>query len=206
MEITGLEQYNIGLGAASTRTQKQKELAQIYTNRIFQRVQGEVILTDGSINQKEKKGGLGGVVFDNNTSETLETFAHPVDTDDAQEAELAGLLIATRIALKRDDNTTIICDCKNAINYLKGHYNIPFKYKEIVQEIQEKIWEHTIRKKKTLELIWIPGHTDNSWNDLADSLAKKAAHYWDPTGYQACRQPHPPLPPLPFPILGNLAD
>lgn len=52
----------------------------------------------------------------------------------------------------------------------------PYKYRNIHQHIQEQL--HTTLQETTIEIQWIPGHTNYKWNELADKLAKKAAEMW----------------------------
>ena len=74
MTLPSLQHYNIGLGTASTRTNKQKELAKQYTKKIINESSDHIIFVDGSINAKDNKtpkqihkiqqngyGGYGGV-------------------------------------------------------------------------------------------------------------------------------------------------
>ena len=48
---------------------------------------------------------------------------------------------------------------------------------EICQEILELL--HQLRNNDIdIKITWIPGHTDNPWNDKADALANTAALRW----------------------------
>ena len=63
---------------------------------------------------------------------------------------------------------------------------IPIKYAQICQEIQEEL--HAARANYIqIHLDWIPGHTDNPWNDRADVLAKLGAAQWLEAPPPACR-------------------
>ena len=78
---------------------------------------------------------------------------------------------------KHKNSYTILCDCKNAINYIKEIYKPPLKYTPTINKIQGTRIQLQ-NKNITTQLLWIPGHTNNKWNDLGDSLAKKAAKSW----------------------------
>ena len=46
-----------------------------------------------------------------------------------------------------------------------------------MQNINELIY-NIENKDIKLDFYWIPGHTDNKWNDEVDRLAKEAAASW----------------------------
>ena len=185
LEVTKLEQYNIGLGAASTRTAQQKIKAQKYADKIIAQLTTTAIMTDGSINQKEKKGGIGLTHFDPTKQQELSSCNYAINTEDAQVAELAGILKATQISKDYKKDVTILCDCKTAINYIKNTFTPPYRYVNLVQKIQENLWELRKVNHQKIELIWIPGHIDNHWNDRADLLAKQSAKHWSQAQFQA---------------------
>lgn len=174
--------YNIGLGAASSRTEKQKQKAQKYTDETFKKIKDKGLISinsDASINNKIQKAGWGLIVVDKEQEKIIKTKTGRIDTNDAQKAEMGGILNSLKtiqeINTENEECIAIICDCKNAINYITGNNKFPEKYTIIIQSIQEQIYKINdigIR----LEWYWIPGHTDNQWNDKVDSLAKEAAH------------------------------
>ncbi len=55
MEIDDLHKYNVGLGAASSRTEKQKIMAQNYTDKILKKIKTTWITSDASISKKSNK-------------------------------------------------------------------------------------------------------------------------------------------------------
>ena len=180
--IKELQSYNLGFGSAGTRTNKQKKLANIYTSQIINAIKGTFIVTDGSINnQGPHNGGCGATIVNTCSNKEIATICMQIETNDSQEAELHGILhslnfIATNNN-EENNNYTILCDCLNAVNFTNRHKKIPHKYAETIQKIEET--KQTLREKNiTPDIIWIPGHTDNKWNDRADELAKKAANMW----------------------------
>ena len=190
MTLPELEHYNIGLGAANNRTTKQKKLAQKYTNITIAKAHNTIIVVDGSINTKDNPmteeeqkrtqkgyGGCGGIIINKYTNDTIHTFTKKVDTNDPQLAELHGIYTALQKSLQMHKTHfitkfTILCDCKNAVKYINNKYAPPRKYSTIYQKIQEL--KRQIKQSYEINIKWIPGHTDNKWNDRADSLAKKA--------------------------------
>ena len=183
MTLPELHNYEIGLGSATTRTSKQKLLARKYTNKVIQQASDHIIFTDGSIhfdnrNKPTQQGGCGGILINKSTGETLDQFCESMKTSDPQQAELHGILVAVQLANKlykeNKKNTTILCDCKNAVNYITNRYRTPWKYSNVYQEIKE---EMILNNHKHITLKWIPGHTNNRYNDKADQLAKIATTY-----------------------------
>eukprot|EP01084_Bolivina_argentea_P021730 40380_1 len=181
MEIDDLHKYNVGLGAASSRTKKQKKLAQEYTDKILGKIKTTWITSDASISSKTDKGGIG-IIAINNKKEEIFEMKEKVDTNDAQYGEIYGIkrifdkIIENKIKIK--EKVAIICDCKNAIKIITNYISCPKKYKNLIQEINEKIYILNNIKNIQHNLIWIPGHTDNKYNDKVDKLAKEAAREW----------------------------
>ena len=191
MTIPQLQNYNIGLGAAGTRTRKQKELAKIYTEKIINQASNNIIFVDGSINTKDNKtpaeiqkiqqtgyGGYGGIHITKRNNQIHNYFWDKINTNDAQKSELQGIYTALKLAHQIEaPEITILCDCKNAVKYSNKQYHTPYKYAKECQNIYaetHKLWA----KNKNVDIKWIPGHTGNKWNDIVDRLAKKAAKTW----------------------------
>eukprot|EP01083_Nonionella_stella_P077546 211813_1 len=134
MSLPNIEKYNVGLGAATTRTMKQKRMAQLYTDKVLNRLQ------------------------------------MPIVTYDAQMAELQGIRHSIELILREDiilgnhRNVVIVCDCKNAVKFVTQNMNCPAAYSETLQDINEMIAKLT-QKGINIHFHWIPGHTDNKWND-----------------------------------------
>ena len=181
LDIPQLEQYNIGLGSASTRTEAQKRLANKYIQKVIKESDALLILPDGSIytgpdDKPTTFGGYGGILVNKETGEIIKRFYEPVITNDPQKAELHGIYASIQLAnelykLEQQTKVTILCDCKNAVKYVNDKYTIPHKYGKIYQYIKE---ESTTNNSKHITIKWIPGHTNNPWNEEADKLAKLA--------------------------------
>ena len=106
-----------------------------------------------------------------------------IDTKDPQRAELEGVKIALDYIknkhpiITNNNNYTILCDYKNVVNYINKKYNVPKQYAEKIQQVTETL--HLLKHKDlNIQIKWIPGHTDNPWNDRADELAKAGAQLW----------------------------
>ena len=194
LSIPQLIQYNVGMGSATSRTKNQKIVADMYTKRIIQAAYDFIIFTDGSIDTKNDKrpkeiqkaskeghGGYGGVMINKQTDQIHKQYCDKINTNDPQLTELHAINTALKILPKlpqeiHNNQISILSDCKNAVNYIRGDYQTPYKYKDIYQEIQERLAELTIEIK--IHIDWIPGHTNNKWNDKADELAKAATQLW----------------------------
>ena len=88
LTVPQLKNYNIGLGAANTRTANQTKLAKKYTQQILDRATDHIILVDASINnqddtrtpiqkkiEKTGHGGYGGIHIDK-TKNKIEGYFH----------------------------------------------------------------------------------------------------------------------------------
>ena len=75
---------------------------------------------------------------------------------------------------------TILCDCKNVVNYINGVNKTGFKYAPQIQRIKARR-KKLYRQGIVAEIKWIPGHCDIRGNDKVDALAKMAARKWDKT-------------------------
>ena len=120
---------------------------------------------------------MGAFFSDSNTQQTINTFKGIVNTNDSQLAELHGIQAALQQTTEMYQNMnihnfTILCDCKNATKYVNNKYTTPPKYANICQKIEELRKE--MRQRYRVDIKWIPGHTNNKWNDEADRLAKEA--------------------------------
>ena len=106
---------------------------------------------------------------------TTTQFCEYIKSSDPQETEIYGMYAATQLANKlhreQQQNTTILCDCKKVVKYVTKKYRVPWKYSDVYQRIQEELIHN---KEEHLTIQWMPGHTDNKYNDKADELAKIA--------------------------------
>ncbi len=83
----------------------------------------------------------------------------------------------------------IIDSLLTELDFYKNKYDIDYilkdgiKYIDSIQQINELLHNLKYNKNITTNIFWIPGHTGNQWNDIADEIAKQAAKSW----------PKPPL-------------
>ena len=180
-----IENYNIGIGAASSRTTAQKQLANKYTNIKLKELHDTLaIATDGSIlDKKQKRGGYGGVIFKNNN--TLYQFHGALQTDDSTTAELTAIHKALTLLHNKNvksQKIIIHSDSKAAIKMIKGLTKPSWKNKDIVHGINTYMYKLR-RKHFIVQLYWIPGHVDNKWNTQADKLANQGAGNVSPFYY-----------------------
>ena len=183
LTLTQLTQYNIGLGSATHRTQAQKQKAQEYVKKVINEAKGIKIFPDGSIDPRGKKitqecGGYGLVIIDQQ-QKVITQLHNKVKTKDSQITEIEGVTAAMEWINNnkhkiKEQNYNILCDCKNVVNYINQIYATPYKYAEKIQKIKQ-LMTAVQNHGSQIILWWIPGHTDNKWNDIADALAKRAA-------------------------------
>ena len=74
LSIDEIIKYDIGLGAASSRTEKQKLLAQNYTNKILDKIKTPFITSDASISDTTKKGGFGVIVVNKQKTDIIHSY------------------------------------------------------------------------------------------------------------------------------------
>eukprot|EP01084_Bolivina_argentea_P114337 203580_1 len=141
-----------------------KKMAQDYTDKVLNKINTTWITTDASINNKTNKGCYGLIVINTNKKVRYKK-KEKIDTDDAQLGEMIGMknilfLIKEKI-IKQEKEFAIVCDCKNAIKIIIILYII------------------NIRMNIKIKFQWIPGHTDNKFIYIVDTLAKEAANNWN---------------------------
>jgi ribonuclease HI len=171
-----LNNYSIGLGAAGTRSKHQTRRAREYGYRVIAKCKGGRSYVDGSV-YMDTTGGAG-VVREDSTGGIHSAFMIPIETKDAQQAELTGIEKAMELMLREEFPTQeyehIFCDCRNAVNYVRGTFAIPRKYTKTIHRIQSHIF--SLRQRGvTVTTHWIPGHADIEGNEWVDQVAKEAA-------------------------------
>ena len=177
-----LSNYDLGLGSAGNRTDKQRKQAYAYGKRVIASCRnGGKTYVDGSI-YRDTFGGAGILRTDDNDDETnntaTNTFMCPVETTDAQQAELTAIEKATELLLEDtispQKREYIFCDCKNAVNYVQNAFARPEKYRKTLQRIRENCL-HLKKIGTKVTVHWIPGHADIDGNEQVDLVAKGAA-------------------------------
>ena len=213
LSIQKATKYNLGFGAASERTWVQKAIAKQYAEKVIAKAKkdGTIIYVDGSIHdmhseertkaqqrgetgesiEREKHGGYGILLPLKNKDHV---YNGRVQTNDAQLAEITGITKALDIIeeIQQEEGITqktysIICDCKNAVNYSTGTYITPREYAMPIQKIKRKR-ANLIRKEIDIKIKWIPGHSGERGNEIVDGLAKYAARSWDNSTYGHSKQ------------------
>ena len=180
-----MEQYNVGIGAAGTRTNTQKQKAYQYIKNTTKRDKGHKIAVDGSCcytkGKKANHGGWGAVNFSDHPNLELATIHQEIQgtapTGDPQKAEISGILRVLE-AINRSTPTNevfhIYCDCKNAVKSVNNPCGYKRTYADELQIIEE--FKHKLKKSKNeINIKWLPGHTGWHPNEEADRLAKEAA-------------------------------
>ena len=135
------------------------------------------IYTDGACSGNPGPGGWGAVIFDENKKQTNISGKEPMTTNNRMEL-LAPIKAIKRIKEKSEiivytDSTYL----KNGItdwikkwekNGWKSSSNQPIKNKDLWLELNKLCSDHAI------SWIWVEGHSNNEFNNLADKLATQA--------------------------------
>ena len=137
--------------------------------------------TDGSCSRDTKRGGWGVVIVDNNGNE--KRYYGGMKKTTSNQMELMGIIFAMEYAIRNGlNNINIYSDSQYSvfsINYYMDRWirngmekadGDPVKNQELFYLINE------LKKELTFNLSWIKGHSDNYYNNLADTLSVK---YWD---------------------------
>jgi ribonuclease HI len=134
------------------------------------------IYTDGSQTQGGKGIGIGIAVIDLSTDQVnLLSYEKSVNIGSDQivyNGELEGIVLAIEYAsekAKRGQKVLIFSDNQAALLRLKTLSDNPGQDCQI-RAI--KATQRALRKYATIELVWVPGHTDLFGNEAADQLAK----------------------------------
>lgn len=183
-----LSNYDIGLGAAGTRTPYQKRLAAKFTHKMLEilRKKGRITYVDGSILNGSsiiKLYGGAGIIRLTKEGALEIALMGKVETMDAQQAELSAIEYALQALVQEDIQPTkreyILCDCRNAVNYINRSFLTPLKYANTISRIKEL---HHELQNRDIEVSyhWIPGHVNTKGNEMADAAAKGAAEQWTP--------------------------
>ena len=102
---------------------------------------------------------------------------------DNLEAEVGGIALGMDMAIQyyntqpprtEYDNLYILSDCLSAIEIVINRHQTDFS-QQIINRVQSFLT--TLRGLQVkVTLIWIPGHCEIYYNDIADLWAKKAIH------------------------------
>ena len=135
------------------------------------------IYTDGACSGNPGPGGWGAVIFDENKKQSNISGKEPMTTNNRMEL-LAPIMAIKRI--KEKSEITVYTDStylKNGItdwikkwekNGWKSSSNQPIKNKDLWLELNKLCSDHSV------SWIWVEGHSNNEFNNLADKLATQA--------------------------------
>ena len=135
------------------------------------------IYTDGACSGNPGPGGWGAVIFDENKKQINISGKETMTTNNRMEL-LAPIMAIKRI--KEKSEITVYTDSaylKNGItdwikkwekNGWKSSSNQPIKNKDLWLELNKLCSDHSVA------WIWVEGHSNNEFNNLADKLATQA--------------------------------
>ncbi|OIT31215.1 hypothetical protein A4A49_62182 [Nicotiana attenuata] len=123
------------------------------------------INTDGSFSANTGKAGIGGVVRKRN-GQMIMAFSAPVHFLTNNYSEVQAALFAILWCCDHNCQELILeLETLLVVNMILGKYNTPWRLKEAVTLIQQKVQQHGIKIK----------HCYREGNEVADGLAKHAA-------------------------------
>ena len=135
--------------------------------------------TDGSY--YNDKGGYGAVIF---IGKRLKKFSSPfcwVDTT-SHRMEIRAILGVLR-RCKPGYKVDIYSDCEYSVNclakYLDGRMPNVNANKDLWNLVFKQIQRHKSGQSR-IKIIWIRGHAENPFNEMADELARKSRESRDP--------------------------
>jgi len=135
------------------------------------------IYTDGACSGNPGPGGWGAVIFDENKKQINISGKETMTTNNRMEL-LAPIMAIKRI--KGKSEITVYTDStylKNGItdwikkwekNGWKSSSNQPIKNKDLWLKLNKLCSEHSV------SWVWVEGHSNNEFNNLADKLATQA--------------------------------
>ena len=136
-----------------------------------------IIYTDGACSGNPGPGGWGAVIFDENKKQSNISGKETMTTNNRMEL-LAPIMAIKRI--KEKSEITVYTDStylKNGItdwikkwekNGWKTATKKPVKNKELWKKLKNLSLKHSIK------WIWVKGHAEDKYNNLADDLAQRA--------------------------------
>ena len=172
------------LGNSKSRTEKQKKTAQEGVVKFLGEI-GDgslVVFTDGSVQGENSfgEGGCGVVMYKSGDEGNVRTGAFKVGkvTENVQ-CEVEGVVRALQSVVEVSEadreisQCYILTDCKSAVDIVCKQNNIGKYWEEF-----QRMWQYMNRldsMEVRIEVVWVPGHADIKWNDMADYEAKKGA-------------------------------
>lgn len=135
---------------------------------------------DGSCNNKTKSNGGVGIVIKNGDDVKLIKEGQFIKTTSAR-MEIYGLFLALKSIKNKDEKVIIFCDNQYVVNSIVKEWVFVWECEEWRDRTNSDLWKLVLKeyrkfKQGNVTIKWIKGHNGNVYNELADSLAKKAAH------------------------------
>ena len=175
--------FSSSLGNSKNRTIDQIEQAKSEYKIFFDNLTSNTLLsfTDGSVAGEScfGDGGCGVVMIKKNEESTVVKKRKVGRMVENVTCEIEGVLMALNMMLdfckenREIRECYILTDCKSAVDVIVKQSDFRKRY-----VVLQKVWKHVNELKRMevdISLIWIPGHADIEYNEMADELAKQGS-------------------------------
>ena len=132
--------------------------------------------TDGSSRGNPGKGGYGVVLLDTEKKYKKE-FSQGFRLTTNNRMELLAAIVALEKLKSLNTEITIFTDSKYLCDSVNKRWVFGWEKKQFSGKKNQDLWIRFLRvyRQHKVKLEWVKGHAGDVWNELADSLATKAA-------------------------------
>lgn len=137
------------------------------------------IYTDGSYKSSTNRGGYASIILNNDKIESILHFGYTNTTNNRM--ELMGVLSALKYFPNPTD-MTIYSDSAYIINNLKNGFVKCWIESNDSEKKNMDIWREIVKLYEfhNVNLVWVKGHNNNKYNELADLYANISAVVLNP--------------------------
>lgn len=137
------------------------------------------IYTDGSYKSSINRGGYASIILNNDMVESILHFGYTNTTNNRM--ELMGVLSALKYFPNPTD-MTIYSDSAYIINNLKNGFVKNWIESNDSEKKNMDIWREIVKLYEfhNVNLVWVKGHNNNKYNELADLYANISAVVLNP--------------------------
>lgn len=130
-----------------------------------------IIYTDGAYSSARNQGGVG-IVFIVEDEVKL-TFSKMYKETTNNRMELSAIILALKSIKGKFDKITIITDSQYCLGcILKGWKR---KKNILLWDKFDKVYKAALELNSNIEFLWVKGHENSVYNNLADELATNAS-------------------------------
>ena len=174
--------FSVDLGNSKSRTQEQQKIAREEIDKFLSDLSQDVfvVFTDGSVKGEMcyGHGGCGTVSFKRGEEEKVIVKSYKVGkVVENVHCEMVGIVKALETCIKTSEEGKdinfcyVFTDCKSAVDLVCKQRDTNKYWDEF-----QKLWTALNKleeRKIDLKVVWVPGHADVKWNELADVAAKE---------------------------------